>query len=59
MPLDKRNLITAKATGLIFALFDVASFQDVPFSQPQQLQCLHHVSTEAYLCSRIPFSTAA
>ena len=25
MPSDKRNSITAKATGLIFSLFDVAS----------------------------------
>ena len=31
MPSDKRNSITAKATGLIFALLDVASSQDVPF----------------------------
>ena len=27
---DKRNLITAKATGLILSLFDVASSLDVP-----------------------------
>ena len=25
MPSDQRNVITAKATGLIFSLFDVAS----------------------------------
>ena len=31
MPSDKRNSITAKATGLIFSLFDVASSQQVPF----------------------------
>jgi len=51
-----------KATGLISSLFDIASSGDVPFRQPQQLQCLHHGATEAYLCSplsSIPFSTAA
>ena len=31
MPSDKCNLITAKATGLIFSLFDVASAGHVPF----------------------------
>ena len=28
MPSDKRNSITAKATGLIFSLFDIASARD-------------------------------
>ena len=51
MPSDKSNSITTKATGLIFALFDVASSQDVPFHKLQQLQGLHHSSTKAYLCS--------
>ena len=51
MPSDKRNLITAIATGLISSLFNVASSGDVPFRQPKQLQCLHHGSTKAYLCS--------
>jgi len=40
MPSDKRNLIMAIATGLISSLFNVASFRDVPFHQPQQLQQL-------------------
>jgi len=37
--------------GLIFAPLGIASSQDVPFHQPQQLQCLHHGFTEAYVCS--------
>ena len=52
----------AIATALISSLFNVTSSQNVPFLQPQQLQCLHHGSTEAYLCSplsSISFSTAA
>jgi len=52
----------AKATGLISSLLNIASSGDVPFRQPQQLQCLHHGSTKAYLCSplsSISFSTAA
>ena len=52
----------AKATGLISSLFNVASSGDMPFHQLQQLQCLYHGSTEAYLCSplsSIPLSIAA
>ena len=61
MPSDKRNSITAKAMGLISSLFNVASSRDMPFHQPLQLQCLHHRSTKAYLCSLfvIPFPTTA
>ena len=51
MPSDKRNSIMAIATGLIFSLFNVASSRDVPFRQPQQLQCSHHGFTKIYLCS--------
>jgi len=51
MPSDKRNSITTKAMGLISSLFNVASSRDVPFCQPLQLQCSHHGSTKAYLCS--------
>jgi len=47
MPSDKRNLVMANAIGLISSLFNVASSGDVPFRQPQQLQCLHHGSAEA------------
>ena len=42
MPSDKRNLITAKATGLIFSLFDVTSAQEVPFGIPHYIQCILH-----------------
>jgi len=55
---DKHNSKTAKAMGLIFVLFYVASTRDVPFRKSQQLQCLHHGSTEAFFCSplfSIPF----
>jgi len=59
MPSDKRNLIMARAIGLIISLISVALSQDVPFCQPQQLQCLNHGSTKGYLCFPlffIPFS---
>ena len=39
MPSDKRNSIAAKATGLIFSLFNVASAGQVPFGIPQYVQC--------------------
>ena len=42
MPSDKRNSITAKATGLIFSLFDVALPQQVSFGIPQYVQCILH-----------------
>jgi len=61
MPSDKHNSIMAKATGLISSLFNIPSSGAATFHPPQQLQCLHHGSTEAYLCfalSSIPFSTA-
>ena len=50
MPSDKHNSITAIATALISSLFNVTLSRNVPFRQPQQLQCLHHGSTKAYLC---------
>ena len=59
MPSDKRNSIMAIATGLISSLFNVASSRDVPFCQPQQLQCSYHGFTKNYLCSPLcsfPFS---
>jgi len=49
----------AIATGLISLLINVALSRDMPFRQPQQLQCLHHGSIKAYLYSPlcpIPFS---
>jgi len=62
MPSDKRNSIMAIAKGLISSLFNATLSGDVPFRQLQQLQCLHHGSTKAHLCSplySIPFSTTA
>ena len=53
MPSDKRNLITAKATGLIFSLFDVASARQVPFGIPQYTQCILHGLNSVLLC--VPF----
>ena len=38
MPSDKCNLITAKAMGLIFSLFDFVSAREVPFGIPQYVQ---------------------
>jgi len=49
MPSDKRNLITAKAMGLIFLLFDVASSLNVPFGTPQYIQYILHALTRALL----------
>ena len=53
MPSDKRNSIMAKATALIFSLFDVASARQVPFGIPQYVQCLLHGLTSVLLC--VPF----
>ena len=53
MPSDKRNSITAKATGLIFSLFDVTSSRQVPFGIPQYVQCILHGVTSVLLC--VPF----
>jgi len=43
MPSDKHNLITAMAMGLIFALFNVASSQDVPFATAKLAICATRV----------------
>ena len=48
--LHKRNSRTARGRDIIFSLINVASSWDVPFHQPQQLQCLHHDSTFVPLC---------
>ena len=48
---DKYNSVMAIARGLISSLFNVALSRDVPFHQPQQLQCLHNGSIKAHLCS--------
>ena len=53
MPSDKRNSKTAKATGLIFSLFDVASAPEMPFGILQYVQCILHGLTSVLLC--VPF----
>ena len=47
---DKRNSITANATGLIFLLFDVASVGHMPFGIPQHIQCILHGLNSVLLC---------
>ena len=58
MPPDKCNLIMAKATGLIFSLFDIASAQEVPFGIPQYVQCILHGLTSFLLVSHSSLLTA-
>ena len=53
MPSGKRNLITAKATGLIYSLFDVALARKVPFGILQYVECILHGLTSVLLC--VPF----
>jgi len=53
MPSDSRNSTMAKATGLIFSLFDVASAQEVPFAILLYIQCILHGLNTALLC--VPF----
>ena len=53
MPSDQRNSIMAKATGLIFSLFDATSAVEVPFGMPQYLKCIFHGLTSILLC--VPF----
>ena len=47
---DWLNLITAKATGLIFSLFDVNSAREVPFGIPQYVQCIIQGLISVLLC---------
>ena len=47
---DKRNSITAKAMGLIFSLFDIASARQVPFGVLQYIQYILHGLTSVLLC---------
>ena len=42
MPSDKHNSIAAKATGLIFSLFNVTSAQEVLLGLLQYIQCIVH-----------------
>jgi len=53
MPSDSRNSTMAKAMGLIFSLFDIASAREVPFVIPLYIQCVLHGLTTALLY--VPF----
>ena len=53
MPSDKHSSRTAKTRDLNSSLINVASSRDVPFHQPQELQCLHHGATFVPLWSPI------
>ena len=53
MPSDLHNSVTAKATGLIFSLFDIASAREVPFGTLQYVQCILQGLTSILLC--VPF----
>ena len=53
MPSDKHYSIMAKATGLNFSLFDIASARQVPFGILQYIQCILHGLTSVLLC--VPF----
>ena len=48
-----------KATGLISSLFDVTLPQDVPFHQPQYVQCIHHGLPFALFCVPVIFADNA
>ena len=50
------NLIITITKASISSLFNVASSGDMPFHQPQQLQCLHHGSTKAHFFSFVLLS---
>ena len=54
MPSDKRNSITARATGLTFSLFNVTSAREVPFGISQYIQYILHGLTTVLLCV-VPF----
>jgi len=53
MSSDSGNSTMAKATGLIFSLFDVTSAREVPFAIPLYIQCTLHELSTALLC--VPF----
>ena len=56
MPSDKCNSIMAKATDLIFSLFDVTSAREVPFGISQYVQCILHELTSVLLCVSFIFA---
>jgi len=53
MPSDLRNSTIAKATGLIFLLFNITSAREVPFAILLYTQCVLHGLSMALLC--VPF----
>ena len=53
---NKRNSITAWATGLIFSLFNFTSAQEVSFGILQYIQFIIHGLTSILLC--VPFTFA-
>ena len=56
MPEDKRNSITAKATGLIFSQLDFALARQAPFGILQYAQCILHGLTSVLLCVPLIFA---
>jgi len=50
MPSDSHNSTMAKATGLIFSLFNAASAREIPFAILLYMQCILHGLTTALLC---------
>ena len=48
----------AKATGMIFSLFDIASAQEMPFNIPQYVQCILHGLTSVLLCVLFIFANS-
>ena len=53
MHAEKGNSITAKATDLIFSLFDVTSAGHMPFGILQYVECILHGLTSVLFC--VPF----
>jgi len=58
MPSDYCNSTMAKATDLIFSLFDVASAREVPFAIPLYMQCILHQLTSASFVSHSSTKTS-
>ena len=49
MPSDWHNLITAKAKGLNFSLFDVAAAREVPFGIPQCVAFIRELPVSSFV----------
>jgi len=58
MPSDQHNSTLAKATRLIFSLFDVGSAREVPFGIPQYTQGILNGLTSVLFCVLFIFVTA-